>query len=59
MCQAIVDMQERSKNEARENIARNLLSDGTLSIEKISEVSELPLNRVKEISESLRASACF
>lgn len=57
MCQAIVDMQERSKNEARENIARNLLSDGTLSIEKISEVSELPLNRVKEISESLRASA--
>lgn len=57
MCQAITDMQERSKNEARENIARNLLSDGTLSVEKISEVSELPLNRVMELAKSLRASA--
>ena len=42
-----------AKIETRNEVAEDLLKDGSLSIERISAISRLPIERVKEIAEKL------
>lgn len=57
MCTAVKEMREESeakgKNEARVEVAKNLLKDGTLSVEKIATMSMLPLSKVKELEKEM------
>ena len=46
-----------AKAEAQVDFAQDLLRDGTLSIERISAISRLPLERVKELAEKLGMSS--
>lgn len=57
MCKAINDLVENSKNEAREEMAKELISDGAYSFEKIAEISKLPMSRIQELSNEIKASA--
>ena len=57
VCTAVKEMREESeakgKNEARVEVAKNLLKDGTLSVEKIATMSMLPLSKVKELEKEM------
>jgi hypothetical protein len=45
---------KKGRNEEREKIARRLLTDTELSIEKIAELAEVPLTQVEELSRVVR-----
>ena len=53
MCKIMEDFAAEERAEEREEMALNLLEDGTLSIPKIAEVSKLSENKVKELAERL------
>lgn len=49
MCKVIEDMRTQERKETLIAVAKNLLSDGTLTLEKISECVGLPLDEVKKL----------
>ncbi len=53
MCRAMEDMRNQALREGRREgaaaVAKKLLSDGTLSIEKISECAGLSLEEVRKL----------
>lgn len=53
MCNAINEIREESETKGRDNVARNLLKDGALSVEKIAEMSVLPLSKIKELEKEI------
>lgn len=58
VCQAIVDLENKAAENAtkntREEMVIDLLKDGTLSIEKISEIAKIPVSKVQELSNSIK-----
>lgn len=57
MCKAISDLRRISKNEAREEMVKNMLQDGKLSMDEIASYSKLPLSRIKELSNEIKVTA--
>ena len=65
MCKAIEDMRNESEKigikkgayDDKIEIATELLADGTLSHEKISKVTKLPIEKIRELSESMSVTA--
>ena len=49
MCKVIEDMRKEERQEERVEIAKNMLLDGMLSLEKIAEYARLPLDEVKKL----------
>ncbi len=49
MCRAMEDMRNQTLHEGMVEVARKLLSDGTLTIEKIAECVGLTLDEVKKL----------
>ena len=49
MCKVIEDMRKEERQEERIEIAKNMLLDGMLSLEKIAEYARLPLDEVKKL----------
>ncbi len=52
MCKAMEDMRNQTLREGMIEVAKRLLSDGTLTIEKIAECVGLSLNEVKKLQTS-------
>ena len=50
---AVNAAENKGINNAREEMARELLKDGTLSDEKIAAISKLTIERVKELKDEL------
>ena len=44
-----------ARTETRNEVAEDVLKDGSLSIERISAISRLPIERVKELAEKIAA----
>lgn len=55
MCKAIEDMRAEERKEVSVEMARRMLKDGKLSIEKIAEYADLPLEVVKELAKQKTA----
>ncbi len=55
MCRAMEDMRNQTLREGMIEVAKKLLSDGTLTIEKIAECVGLSLEEVKKLQTSQRA----
>ena len=49
MCKVIEDMRKEERKEERIEIAKNMLFDGILSLEKIAEYARLPIDEVKKL----------
>ena len=49
MCKVIEDMRKEERKEERIEIAKNMLLDGILSLEKIAEYARLPIDEVKKL----------
>lgn len=49
MCRTMEDMRNQTLHEGMIEIASKLLSDGTLTVEKIAECVSLPLDEVKKL----------
>lgn len=52
MCKAMEDMRNQTLKEGMEDVARRMLADGTLALEKIAEYSGLTVEEVKGLSEN-------
>lgn len=55
MCKAMEDMRNQAQKEGMLEVVRNLLSDGTLSLEKIAKCANLSLDEVKKLQAGQRA----
>lgn len=55
MCRAMEDMGNQTLREGMIEVAKRLLSDGTLTLEKIAECVGLPLEEVKKLSANKTA----
>ena len=55
MCKVIEDMRTQERRETMIEVAKKLLSDGTLTLEKIAECVGLPLDEVKNLQTSHNA----
>lgn len=55
MCRAMEEMRSQTLREGMVEVAKRLLSDGTLSLEKIAECVGLPLDEVKKLSANKTA----
>ena len=49
MCKAMEDMRNQTLKEGMINVAKRMLADGTLTLEKIAEYTGLPLDEVKKL----------
>ena len=49
MCKIIEDMRKEERKEERIEIAKSMLFDGILSLEKIAEYARLPIDEVKKL----------
>ena len=49
MCKVIEDMRKEERKETLLEVAKKLVFDGTLSVEKIAEFVGLPLDEVKSL----------
>lgn len=49
MCKAMEDMRNQTLKEGMINVAKRMLTDGTLTLEKIAEYVGLPLDEVKKL----------
>lgn len=49
MCKAMEDMRNQTLKEGMINVAKRMLSDGTLTLEKIAEYVGLSLDEVKKL----------
>ena len=49
MCKVIEDMRKEERKETLVEVAKRLVLDGTLSLEKIAEFVGLPLDEVKSL----------
>ena len=49
MCKVIEDMRKEERKETLVEVAKKLVLDGTLSLEKIAEFVGLPLDEVKSL----------
>ena len=49
MCKAMEDMRNQTLKEGMINVAKRMLADGTLTLEKIAEYAGLPLDEVKKL----------
>ena len=54
MCRIMEEFAAEAKEERNLDVAEDLLKDGSLSLERISAISRLPIERVKEIAEKLQ-----
>lgn len=55
MCKAMEDMRNQALREGLVEVAKKLLSDGTLTLDKIAECVGLPLEEIKKLSASQKA----
>ena len=55
MCKVLEDMWNETAMNEREKMAKRLIAQGKLSIEDIAEVSELTIEKVRELSEQRSA----
>lgn len=51
MCKAMEDMRNQTLKEGMINVAKRMLADGTLTLEKIAEYAGLSLDEVKRLKE--------
>lgn len=51
MCKAVEELCNEEKRETRIDVAKKMLADGALTVEKIAEYSGLTVNEVKELVE--------
>ena len=49
VCKAMEDMRNQTLKEGMINVAKRMLADGTLTLEKIAEYAGLPLDEVKKL----------
>ena len=52
MCKVMEDMRNQTLKEGMTEVALRMLTDGTLSLEKIAEYSGLSIEEVKKLSEN-------
>ena len=50
MCKAMEDMRNQTLKEGMVNVAKRMLADGTLTLEKIAEYAGLSLDEVKKLN---------
>lgn len=55
MCKAMEDMRNQALREGLVEVAKKLLSDGTLTLDKIAECVGLPLEEIKKLSTGQKA----
>ncbi len=57
MCKIMEEFAAEERAALSEEIAMNLLEEGTLSISKIAAASKLPESKVRELAEKLQPAA--
>ena len=55
MCKVLEDMRNETAMNEREKMAKRLIAQGKLSLEDIAEAADLPVEKVREISEQRSA----
>mgnify|MGYP001142211836 FL=1 len=55
MCKVMEDMRSQAALERVKTVVYRMLSDGVLSLEKIAEYAELPLEEVKKLQAEQHA----
>lgn len=53
MCRIFEEYGKECAEEGKIEVAENLLKDGSLSIEKIAELSGFPLKKIKDLASKL------
>ena len=56
-CRIVEEYGDERVAEAMDRVVDDLLQDGSLSVEKIAAIAEVPLERVKQMAERLAAPA--
>lgn len=56
MCKAMEDMRNQTLKDGMIDVAKRMLADGTLSLQKIAEYSGLSIDEVKTLEENKKAN---
>ena len=56
MCKAMEDMRNQTLKDGMIAVAKRMLADGTLSLQKIAEYSGLSIDEVKTLEENKKAN---
>ena len=56
VCKAMEDMRNQTLKDGMIAVAKRMLADGTLSLEKIAEYSGLSIDEVKTLEENKKAN---
>ena len=56
-CRIVKEYSDERVADAMDRVVDDLLRDGSLSVEKISVIAKVPLERVKQMAEQIAAQA--